>query len=113
MPAGPASFARRRSGDQGSQYVSLVFGLRCRQAGIEISMGSRGDALDNALCESFFKTLKAELIDRRSWPTKQEVRIAVFEFIECFYNRQRRHSALAYLSPEEYKRIKQSEQQAA
>jgi putative transposase len=99
--------------DQGSQYVSLVFGRRCRQAGIEISMGSRGDAFDNAVCEAFFKTLKAELIDRRSWPTKQEARVAVFEFVECFYNRQRRHSALAYLSPDEYERIKQSQQQAA
>lgn len=56
--------------DQGSQYVSLLFGRRCRLAGIEISMGSRGDAYDNAVCEAFFKTLKSELVDRRSWPTK-------------------------------------------
>lgn len=91
--------------DQGSQYVSLLFGRRCRQAGIELSMGSRGDAYDNAVCEAFFKTLKAELVDRRSWPTKAEARVAVFEFIECFYNRRRRHSTLGYLSPAEYERI--------
>jgi putative transposase len=89
--------------DRGSQYVSLVFGQRCRLAGIERSMGATG--YDNAVCEAFFKTLKAELIDRRSWPTKAEARTAVFEFIECFYNRRRRHSTLGYLSPDEYERI--------
>jgi putative transposase len=91
--------------DQGSQYVSLAFGRRCRLAGIEQSMGGRGSAYDNALCESFFKTLKSELVDRRSWPTKPELRTAVFDYIECFYNRQRRHSSLAYHSPAEYERI--------
>ena len=91
--------------DQGSQYVSLALGQRCRRAGIELSMGSRGCAYDNAVCEAFFKTLKSELIDRRSWPTKAEARHAVFEFIETFYNRRRRHSTLGYLSPAEYERI--------
>ena len=91
--------------DQGSQYVSLAFGRRCRLAGIEQSMGGRGSAYDNALCESFFKTLKSELVDRRSWPMKPELRTAVFDYIECFYNRQRRHSSLDYRSPAEYERI--------
>jgi putative transposase len=91
--------------DQGSQYVSLALGQRCRQAGIELSMGSRGCAYDNAVCEAFFKTLKSELIDRRSWPTKAEARHAVFDFIETFYNRRRRHSTLGYLSPAEYEKI--------
>ncbi len=91
--------------DQGSQYVSLAFGRRCRLAGIEQSMGGRGSAYDNAVCEAFFKTLKSELVDRRSWPTKAEIRTAVFDYIECFYNRQRRHSTLGYLSPDEYERI--------
>ena len=91
--------------DQGSQYVSLALGQRCRRAGIELSMGSRGCAYDNAVCEAFFKTLKSELIDRRSWPTKAEARHAVFEFIETFYNRRRRHSTLGYLSPAEYETI--------
>jgi putative transposase len=91
--------------DQGSQYVSLAFGRRCRLAGIEQSMGGRGSAYDNAVCESFFKTLKSELIDRRSWPTKPELRTAVFDYIECFYNPRRRHSSLGYLSPAEYEKI--------
>jgi len=91
--------------DQGSQYVSLAFGRRCRLAGIEQSMGGRGSAYDNAVCESFFKTLKGDLIDRRSWPEKAELRTAVFDYIEAFYNRQRRHSSLGYLSPAEYEKI--------
>jgi putative transposase len=91
--------------DQGSQYVSLALGQRCRRVGIELSMGARGCAYDNAVCEAFFKTLKSELVDRRSWPTKAETRIAVFDFIETFYNRRRRHSTLGYLSPAEYEKI--------
>jgi putative transposase len=91
--------------DQGSQYVSLVFGRRCRLAGIEQSVGGRGSAYDNAVCESFFKTLKSELVDRQSWPTKAELRTAVFDYIECFYNPRRRHSSLDYLSPTEYEKI--------
>jgi len=91
--------------DQGSQHVSLALGQRCRRAGIELSMGARGCAYDNAVCEAFFQTLKSELVDRRSWPTKAETRIAVFDFIETFYNRRRRHSTLGYLSPAEYQKI--------
>ena len=60
--------------DQGSQYVWFAIGRRCRQAGIQNSMGNRGCAYDNAVCEAFFKTLKSELVDRRSWPTKAEAR---------------------------------------
>jgi len=91
--------------DQGSQYVSLAFGRRCRLAGIEQSMGGRGSAYDNAVCESFFKTLKSDLVDRRSWPTKAELRTSLFDYIECSYNRQRRHSSIDYHSPAEYERI--------
>lgn len=98
--------------DQGSHYVSLAFGHRCRRAGIEQSMGSRGSAHDNAVCESFFNTLKSDLVDRRSWPTKAELRTAVFDYIECFYNRQRRHSSLDYLSPAEYEKITTEERAA-
>lgn len=88
--------------DLGSQYVSLAFGQQARDAGIAVSMGSRGDAYDNAVAESFFATLKKELVHRRPWPTRRELGSAVFEYIEAFYNRQRRHSTLGYLSPEEY-----------
>jgi putative transposase len=88
--------------DAGSQYVSLGFGQAARDAGIAISMGSKGDAYDNAVAESFFATLKKELIHRRSWPTRRELGSAVFEYIEAFYNRERRHSTLGMLSPAEY-----------
>jgi len=93
--------------DQGSQYVSLGFGQAARDAGIAISMGSRGDAHDNAVAESFFATLKKELVHRRSWPTRRELGSAVFEYIEAFYNRERRHSTLGMLSPAEYERTQE------
>jgi putative transposase len=91
--------------DQGSQYVSLGFGQAARDAGIAISMGSRGDAYDNAVAESFFATLKKELIHRRSWPTRRELGAGVFEYIEAFYNRDRRHSTLGMRSPVEYEQL--------
>ena len=90
--------------DHGSQYTSLAFGAHCRDAGITLSMGSVGDCYDNALAESFVATLECELIDRSRWRTHTEARMAVFDYIEGFYNPQRRHSALAYLSPIEYER---------
>jgi putative transposase len=85
--------------DQGSQYTSVAFGKRCTEMGVRPSMGSVGDAYDNAMAESFFATLECELIDRRSWPTKAEARMALFTFIEGWYNPRRRHSALGYASP--------------
>lgn len=93
--------------DHGTQYTSLVFGRRCRQAGIAISMGSVGDCYDNALAESFFATLECKLVARSRWRTHSEARMAVFDFIEAFYNPHRRHSALAYLSPADYERTYQ------
>lgn len=91
--------------DQGAQYVSLAFGQRARDAGIAVSMGSRGDCFDNAVAEAFFATLKKELVRRRSWPTRRELQSAVFDYIESFYNRERRHSTLGYLSPREFEMI--------
>jgi putative transposase len=88
--------------DQGSQYVSLAFGQAARDAGIARSMGSKGDCYDNAVAESFFATLKKELVHRHSWPTRRELTSEVFEYIEAFYNRTRRHSTLGYLSPADY-----------
>lgn len=90
--------------DQGTQYTSIAFGQRCRQAGVRPSMGSVGDCFDNALCESFFATLECELLARRRFKTQEEARSAVFEFLEGWYNRHRRHSALGYLSPAEFER---------
>ncbi|MFC2998257.1 IS3 family transposase [Falsiroseomonas tokyonensis] len=88
--------------DQGSQYTSVAFGLRCKEAGVRPSTGSVGDAYDNAMAEAFFATLECELLDRRSFRSQAEARMAVFAFIEGFYNPTRRHSALGYLSPIEY-----------
>jgi putative transposase len=103
---------RRRPGpglihhsDQGSQYVALGFGQKARDAGIAVSMGSKGCAYDNAVAESFFATLKKELVHRRSWPTRRELISEVFEFVEGFYNTTRRHSTLGYLSPAQFENI--------
>ena len=88
--------------DRGSQYTAVAFGTRCRQAGVRPSMGSVGDAYDNAMCESFFATLECELLDRVRLRSPEEAEQAVFEFIEGWYNTHRRHSALNYNSPIEY-----------
>lgn len=88
--------------DHGSQYTSIAFGQRCREADVRPSMGSVGDCYDNALCESFFATLECELLDRYRFGTRDEARRAVFEFIEGWYNLHRRHSALDYASPARY-----------
>jgi putative transposase len=90
--------------DHGSQYTALTYGQRLREAGLVGSMGSVGDAYDNAMAEAFFATLECELIDRHIWVTREEARRAVFDYIEGFYNPRRRHSALGYLSPAEYER---------
>lgn len=90
--------------DQGSQYTSLAFGNRCREAGVRPSMGSVGDCYDNAMAESFFATLECELLARRRFKTQAEARMATFAFIEGFYNPRRRHSALNYLSPMAFER---------
>ena len=90
--------------DRGTQYTSFAFGQRCHNAGIVPSMGSTGDCYDNALAESFFATLACELIARSRWRTQAEARMAVFDYIEVFYNSQRRHSALGFLSPADFER---------
>ena len=99
--------------DQGTQYTSMAFGRRCREAGVRPSMGSVGDCFDNAMCESFFATLECELLDRRHFRTQVEARMAVFQFIEGWYNPRRRHSALDYLSPINYERSHYSKQSSA
>jgi putative transposase len=90
--------------DQGCQYTSLAFGRRCELMGVRPSMGSVGDAYDNAMCESFFATLECELLDRHRFRTQAEARLAVFEYLEGWYNPHRRHSALDYRSPINYER---------
>ncbi len=90
--------------DQGCQYTSLAFGKRCEQIGVRPSMGSVGDAYDNAMAESFFATLECELLDRTRFETQREAKLGVFEWIEAWYNPQRRHSSIGYLSPMEFER---------
>ncbi|MDP9025860.1 MAG: IS3 family transposase [Candidatus Eremiobacteraeota bacterium] len=92
--------------DQGSQYTSIAFGARCQEAGIRASMGSVGDCYDNAMCESFNATLECELLAKHRFKTQREASLAVFDFIEGWYNPHRRHSALGYLSPNNYERRK-------
>jgi len=90
--------------DRGSQYTSYAFGKRCQEAGIMPSMGSVGDAYDNAMAESFFATLEREVLNRRRFKSQAEARMAVFEWIEGWYNPHRRHSGLGYRSPVNYER---------
>jgi putative transposase len=99
--------------DHGSQYTSLAFGRRLEEAGILGSMGTVGDAFDNAVAESFWASLQTELLDRQAWLTRNALRSAIFEYIEAFYNRRRRHSTLGYLTPEEFERRYQALDESA
>jgi putative transposase len=92
--------------DHGSQYTSWAFGRRLRAAGLLGSMGSIGDAYDNALCESFFHTLQLELLDQHHWTSRRQLAQAVFEWIETWYNQTRRHSSIQMLSPVDYENLK-------
>ena len=91
--------------DQGSQYTSVAFGKRCKEMGVRPSMGTVGDAYDNAMAESFFATLECELIDRRVWRTHTEARLAIFTWIESWYNPRRQHSSLGQISPINFERL--------
>jgi transposase InsO family protein len=91
--------------DRGSQYASDAFSARLRAAGIIASMSRKGNCYDNAHVESFFHSLKTELVYRRNFKTREEAKRAIFEWIETWYNRQRRHSALGYMSPVEFEKL--------
>jgi putative transposase len=90
--------------DRGAQYTSLRFGARLRAARILPSRGRKGDAYDNALREAFFAPLEREVLDRHRFHTREEARSVLFSYLEVVYNRRPRHSALGYLSPEEFER---------
>jgi putative transposase len=90
--------------DHGTQYTSIEFGLRCKEAKVRPSMGTVGDAYDNAMCESFFATLERDLLARRRFQTKAEARMAIFEYIGGWYNPIRRHEGLGRISPIEFER---------
>jgi transposase InsO family protein len=98
--------------DRGSQYASADYRAALAIAGIECSMSRKGDCWDNAVAESFFATLKTELVHDTDWITRAEARSAIFEYLEVFYNRQRRHSSIGYVSPEEFE-LKYMEQEKA
>lgn len=91
--------------DRGSQYASADYNSRLRLAGIIASMSRKGNCYDNAHVESFFHSLKTELVYRRNFKTREEAKRAIFEWIETWYNRERRHSALGYMSPAEYEKL--------
>ncbi|GHP00732.1 transposase [Reticulibacter mediterranei] len=88
--------------DQGSPYTSQGYQSKLAERGIVVSMSRVGDCYDNAAMESFFSTLKGECVDRTRFSTRLEARQTIFEYLECFYNRVRRHSTLAYISPVEF-----------
>lgn len=99
--------------DRGSQYASDTYRELLEQRGISCSMSRRGDCWDNAVVESFFGTLKTELIYRRPWPSRRQAAAAVAKYLEIFYNRHRRHSYLGYLSPADYEDASQAAALAA
>jgi transposase InsO family protein len=88
--------------DRGTQYLSSAYADRLAAHHLRQSVGHPGTCWDNAVAESFFATLKTELLHRQTWATRQQARTAIFEYIEVFYNRQRRHSTLGYLSPADF-----------
>jgi putative transposase len=88
--------------DRGTQYTSSTFAAFCAARGIRRSLGRTGSCFDNAVSESFFASYKKELIHTRPWPSIQHLKKATFDWIETYYNRQRRHSTLRYLTPREY-----------
>ena len=91
--------------DRGCQYTSRDFAALARANGVVLSVGRKGECWDNAVAESFFATIKRELVDTRSWPTREGLRRAVFDYIEGWYNTRRLHSSLGYLSPAAYEAI--------
>lgn len=99
--------------DHGVQFTSWVFTRRARESGLIASMGSIGDCYDNAVIESFWARMQVELLNRRRWRTRIELANAIFDYIEIFHNRQRRHSQLGMRTPIEYETIPPHHQPAA
>jgi putative transposase len=91
--------------DHGSQFTSWAFTQRAKESGLLPSMGTIGDAYDNAVIESFWARMQTELLDRRRWATRIELANAIFEYLEIFHNRQRRHSALGWRTPVEFEKL--------
>ena len=98
----PSRHNHSQTVSESAQYTSVAFGKRCGEAGVRPSMGSVSDAYDNAMAESFFSTLEAELLSRRRFTSQAEARMACFSYIEGWYNPARLHSGLGYRSPMTY-----------
>ncbi|NOJ54672.1 transposase [Myxococcus xanthus] len=98
---------------ESEQYASEDYRERLAEHGVTCSMSRKGNCWDNAVVESFFSSLKMELVHTRRFLTREEARRALFDFIEVFYNRKRRHSSLGYISPVEYERTAELRRQAA
>jgi transposase InsO family protein len=101
----PARDATVIHSDRGSQFTSWAFTQRARESGLLPSMGAVGSAYDNAVIESFWARMQTELLDRQRWKTRLELANAMFDYLEIWHNRQRRHSALGWLTPVEYERL--------
>ena len=99
--------------DRGSQFTSWAFSDRVKTAGLALSMGRVGDAYDNAMMESFWGRMQTELLNRKRWRTRLELANAIFEYVEIFHNRKRRHSSLGMLTPNEYETLYHQQQLAA
>ncbi|WP_170991240.1 IS3 family transposase [Herbidospora galbida] len=97
-PHGPVIF----QSDRGRQYTSAAYGQVADRLGIRLSVGRRGQCWDNAVAESFFATIKGDLLDEHRWPTRAAARSAIFEYVESWYNLHRLHSSLGYRSPAEF-----------
>ncbi len=95
--------------DHGTQFTAWAFTHRARQSGLLPSMGSIGDCFDNAVIESFWGRMQTELLNRKRWNTRVELASAMFEYVEVFHNRQRRHSSIGMLTPIEYEKIHQAQ----
>jgi len=99
--------------DHGTQFTSWAFTRRAKESGLLPSMGSIGDCYDNAMIESFWGRMQVELLNRKRWRTRLELANAIFEYLEIFHNRQRRHSSIGMLTPIEYEMLDQSQQPVA
>jgi transposase InsO family protein len=108
-PSGPVL----HHSDRGVQYACDDYREMLRVNGMQVSMSHKGDCYDNAVMESFFGTLKQELVHREDYLTREEARSSLFEYIEVFYNRQRLHSTLGYLSPVQYEESRKLPQVSA
>ena len=97
---------------ESAQYTSIAFGNRCKEMNVRPSMGTVGDAYDNAMAESFFATLECELIARRKWETKTRARMEIFTWIETWYNPHRRHSGLGQMSPINFEKLQPEKKEA-